>query len=161
MEHASGLGRQHIRCDSMYTCYSIYWFISCCCSRVSHESLVCQSYSPRGWQMAIQYFAILAIIILSSVLIQFCVNIVRIQPVTRYYYYNYHFMAFYLGLPGWAGTRRKIEPLTPILIIIHPLSASSIYYDPCCAVHFTCLTVFLHNFCPSPLWSASWTGTLD
>ena len=27
-------------------------------------------------------------------------------------------------------------------------------------VQFTCLTVFLHNFCPSPLWSTSWSGTL-
>jgi len=25
-----------------------------------------------------------------------------------------------LGLPGWAGTRRNVHPLTPILIIRHP-----------------------------------------
>jgi len=34
-----------------------------------------------------------------------------------------------LGLPGWASTRRNIHPLTPILIINHPLSTSSIYYN--------------------------------
>jgi len=34
------------------------------------------------------------------------------------------------GLFGYAGTRRNIHPLTPILIIGHPLSTSSIYYDP-------------------------------
>jgi len=34
------------------------------------------------------------------------------------------------GQPGWASTRRSIHPLTPIVIINHPLSASSIYYDP-------------------------------
>ena len=34
------------------------------------------------------------------------------------------------GQPGWAGTRRNIHPLTPIVVINHPLSASSIYYDP-------------------------------
>ena len=34
------------------------------------------------------------------------------------------------GLPRWAGTRRNIHPLTPILVIGHPLSTSSIYYDP-------------------------------
>jgi len=33
------------------------------------------------------------------------------------------------GLPGWAGTRRNIHPLTPILIIRHPLSTLSSYYD--------------------------------
>jgi len=33
------------------------------------------------------------------------------------------------GLPGWAGTTRNIHPLTPILIINHPLPASSIYYE--------------------------------
>ena len=34
------------------------------------------------------------------------------------------------GLSGWAGTRRNIHPLTPIVIITHPLSASSIYCNP-------------------------------
>jgi len=34
------------------------------------------------------------------------------------------------GQPGWAGTRRNIHPLTLIMVINHPLSASSIYYDP-------------------------------
>jgi len=29
------------------------------------------------------------------------------------------------GLPGWAGSRRNIHSLIPILIINHPLSASS------------------------------------
>ena len=38
--------------------------------------------------------------------------------------------AFCPGLPGYACTRRNIHPLTPILIIGHPLSSSSIYYDP-------------------------------
>jgi len=49
------------------------------------------------------------------------------------YYYNYyycHFTALCSGLPGWASTRRNIHPLTPIMIIDHSLSASSIYYDP-------------------------------
>ena len=35
------------------------------------------------------------------------------------------------GLPGWAGARRNTHPLTPILVIGHPLSTSSIYYDKC------------------------------
>jgi len=34
------------------------------------------------------------------------------------------------GQPVWAGTRRNIHPLTPIVVINHPLSVSSIYYDP-------------------------------
>jgi len=29
-----------------------------------------------------------------------------------------------------AGTRRNSDPLTPIVVINHPLSASSIYYNP-------------------------------
>ena len=44
-------------------------------------------------------------------------------------YYS-HFMALCPGLPGWAGTTRNIHPLTPILIINHPLSAFSIYCNP-------------------------------
>jgi len=34
------------------------------------------------------------------------------------------------GQPRWAGTRGNIYPLTPIMVINHPLSASSIFYDP-------------------------------
>jgi len=37
---------------------------------------------------------------------------------------------FCLGQYGWAGTRRNIHPLTPTVVISHPLSAYSIYYDP-------------------------------
>jgi len=32
--------------------------------------------------------------------------------------------------PVWAGTRRIVHPLTPIVVISHPLSAFSICYDP-------------------------------
>jgi len=48
------------------------------------------------------------------------------------------FYAPCLELLGWAGTRTNIHPLTPILIINHPFSASSIYYDlqhPPCAIY--------------------------
>ena len=40
--------------------------------------------------------------------------------------------------PGLPGTKRNIHPLTPILIIGHPLSSSSIYNDtwhPLCSVY--------------------------
>jgi len=40
------------------------------------------------------------------------------------------FSGFCPGQPGWAGTKRNIHPLTPIMVINHPLSASSIYYNP-------------------------------
>ena len=55
--------------------------------------------------------------------------------------------AFCSGLPGyiWAVTRRNIHPLTPILIIGHPLSPSSIYNDPW---HPLCSVYKLD----SPLW---------
>jgi len=45
---------------------------------------------------------------------------------------------FCLGRPGWAGTRRNIYPLTPIMVINCPLSTSCIYYDPWhlpCSIH--------------------------
>jgi len=58
------------------------------------------------------------------------------------------FTAFCLGLPGWAGTRRNIHPLTPILIIKHPLSTSSIYYDP---QHPPCSIYMLDSSFPQPL----------
>ena len=57
-----------------------------------------------------------------------------------------HLTAFYPGLPRWAGTRRNIHPLTPILIIGHALWTSSIYYDlQLLLFQFMCLTVLFHN----------------
>jgi len=77
----------------------------------------------------------------------------------------YCFMALCTGLPRWTDTRRNSHPLTPILIINHPLSAIILYLLPASiAIHgillvqFTCLTVFLNNLWPSFLWSTSWTG---
>jgi len=32
--------------------------------------------------------------------------------------------------PRWDGTGRNIHPLTPLMVISHPLSTSSIYYHP-------------------------------
>jgi len=45
---------------------------------------------------------------------------------------NNRFLAlgFCPGQPGWASTRKNIHPLTPIVVINHPLFTSSIYYDP-------------------------------
>jgi len=47
------------------------------------------------------------------------------------------FSEFCRRQPGWAGTRRNIHPLTPIVAINHPLFASSICYDswhPLCSI---------------------------
>jgi len=58
------------------------------------------------------------------------------------------------GQLSWDGMRRNIHPLTHVLVIKHPLSDSSIYYDQyILLVQFACLTVFFHNLCPSFLWS--------
>jgi len=35
-----------------------------------------------------------------------------------------------LGQPGWARTIRNIHRITSVMVIDHPVSASSIYYDP-------------------------------
>jgi len=61
-----------------------------------------------------------------------------------------HLTAFCLGLPGYTGTRRNIHPLTPILIIGHPLSSSSIYYD---LQHPPCSNLRAwQSFCTTSLW---------
>jgi len=56
------------------------------------------------------------------------------------------------GLPGLAGTRRNTHPLTPILFIRHPLSTSSIYYDP---QHPLCSVYILDSHFPQPLSTSS------
>jgi len=43
---------------------------------------------------------------------------------------NNRFTALCPGLPGWASTRINIHLLTPTLIIRHPLSTFSVYYNP-------------------------------
>jgi len=65
------------------------------------------------------------------------------------------------GQPGWAGTRRNIHPLTPIMVISHSLSASSIYcntWHPPCSIHVP--DSLFHNLSPSSLRSTSWPGTI-
>jgi len=47
---------------------------------------------------------------------------------------------FCLWQPGWASTRRNIHPLTPIVVINHPLSASSLMIHGIISVQFTCLS---------------------
>ena len=71
-------------------------------------------------------------------------------------------MAVGPGLPGQAGTRRNTHPLTPILIIGHPLSTSSIYYDPQHPLCSVCVldSPFQHLSLGPPLWSSSWSWTL-
>jgi len=66
------------------------------------------------------------------------------------------------GQPGWASTRRNIHPLTPIVVINYPLSASSIFYHlwrPCSLLNLhawqSFSTISLQVF-----WSTSWPGTL-
>jgi len=70
------------------------------------------------------------------------------------YHTHTHTQPFYgsgfcLGQPRRASNRRNIHPLTPIVVISHPLSASSIYYDPWhppCSIYMpVSLTVFFHN----------------
>jgi len=61
-------------------------------------------------------------------------------------------MAPFLELPGWASIRRKINPLTPILIISHPFSASSIYCDPW---HLPCSIHILDSLFVQPLSKSS------
>jgi len=50
--------------------------------------------------------------------------------------------------PGWAGTRRNIHPLTPIVVISY-LLPPFITIHGILPVQFTCLTVFFHNLSPS------------
>ena len=61
------------------------------------------------------------------------------------------------GLPRWAGTRRNIHPLTPILIIRHPISTSSIYYNP---QHPPCSSCVPDSPFPQPLFRSSLVFTL-
>jgi len=46
-----------------------------------------------------------------------------------------------------------------VCVILYLLPPSTMIHS-ILPVQFTCLTVFLHNLSPSPLWSASWSGTL-
>ena len=62
------------------------------------------------------------------------------------------------GQPGWAATRRNIHPLTPIMVISQPLSASTIYSEPW---HPPCSIYVPESVFPQSLTQfSSWPGTL-
>ena len=87
---------------------------------------------------------------------------VSISTVVTHTHTHNRLTAFGPGQPRWAGTRRNIHPLTPILIIGHPLSTSpftTIHSILC--VQFTCLTVLFDNLSAGPLWSSSWSWNLN
>jgi len=63
------------------------------------------------------------------------------------------------GLLGLVGTKKKTFTLSWWSIILYML-LPSIANHGTPPVQFMCLTVFLHNLCPSFLWSTSWSGTL-
>ena len=76
---------------------------------------------------------------------------------------NNRFTDLYLGLPGWASTRRNTHPPT----ILSSWSSSNLYQLlPSTTIHsilpvqIVCLAIFLHNLCPRPFWSTCWSGAL-
>jgi len=79
----------------------------------------------------------------------------------NYYYNNYYY--YYYGFL-FGTTWRNIHPLSPIKVISHLLSASSIYYSPwhhILLVQFMCMTVFLHNLSKFYLvWLLAWHPSL-
>ena len=75
---------------------------------------------------------------------------------------NVRLTTFDKGQPGQAGTRRNIHPLTPIRIIVLPLSPFSICNGPRHPLfQITCLTVLTYNLFPGLLWSSPWSWTLN
>jgi len=73
------------------------------------------------------------------------------------YYNNNRFMALCPRLPGWAGTKRNTHPPTILISNLYQLLPSTTIHS-ILPVQITCLTIFLHNFSPCPLWSTSWSG---
>jgi len=57
-------------------------------------------------------------------------NLVKVLWLLHYYYNHFTALWILSGTTMVSRTKRNTHPLTPILIINHPLSASSIYCDP-------------------------------
>jgi len=78
--------------------------------------------------------------------------VVKVQKSTKKLLIHNHFTAIWIcpGQTGWAGTRRNIHLLSPVVVIKYPLSASSIFYD---SWHPLCP---FSGFCPGLL---GWAGT--
>ena len=73
-----------------------------------------------------------------------------------------HLTALIWDYPGKPVPAENIHPLTPILITGHPLSTSSIHYNPLhplCSVYV--LDSLFNNLSPGHLWSSSWSWTLN
>jgi len=72
---------------------------------------------------------------------------------------NNRFMALCPGLPGWAGNRRNTHPPSCSSSNLYQLLPSTTIHS-ILPVQIMCLSVFLHNLSPRPLWSTSWSGAL-
>ena len=106
---------------------------------------------------------------LVTITLDSCRSWATIQPMTRIETHTpththtavLWLSGLYLEQAGWAGTRRNIHPLTPIVVVSIPyLLLPSITIHGILPVQFTCLTVFFDNLSPSFLWSTFWPGTL-
>jgi len=76
------------------------------------------------------------------------------------YYYSYcynHLMALCLGLPGELVPEESFTHSHILIIIQHHQLLSPTMTHSVVPVQFMCLTIFLHNVSPSPLWSTSWS----
>jgi len=95
-------------------------------SKAQHETTV--RYQDQGHiLLGIYGYPCLLRDVFSDVTVTLCVSLGgKIHTHPQLFYGS----GFCLGQPRWAGTRRNIHPLKPSMVINHPLSASSIYYDP-------------------------------
>jgi len=71
---------------------------------------------------------------------------------------NSHFTAL---CPDYLGEPVPEETFTHLTIGLLFQLPPSTAIRSILRVQFICSTVFLHNLSPSPLWSTSWSGTLD
>jgi len=102
-----------------------------CLWMILHHGLLSSRDTSTRWLTNLSFGSVqMSFLPIFSVAISlYTYSVCFVQSVERHNNNNNHFTALWLGLFRWAGTRRNIYSLTPI--INHFWSASSIYYDFC------------------------------
>ena len=125
------------------------------CANARKESLISkQDHTLKREQRVIRDAISLPMIRLQNILVTLCLHDrnERTNAHTHTHTHTQPFNGFCPGQPGQAGTRRNTHPLTPNMIIGHPLSSRSIYNYP---RHPLCSFYVFHNPLGQPISSRS------
>jgi len=155
-------------CHSKSICLSSLTFMDCFQTEIFHHihswhqsNFTTKHPGHVSRVLSAQYYSTVAVITF-TIFGQYLIKLCHVKCSNLIIYWVWPF-GFCLGQPGWAGTRRNIHPLTPMVVIKYPyLLPPSTTIHGTLPIQSTRFTVFFHNlsqvFFGLPLGMALFTG---